>query len=50
MKLFHRCKFMFENFEAKNIKGTIQIEKCKCGKKRRIIFNSKDECISIKAV
>ena len=46
-KIFHKCKFELTDRITKNEKGEIWLDKCKCGKTRKIFFNNKGECVNI---
>lgn len=44
--IFHNCKFNTVEIPVSNKKGEIWIEECKCGKKRKVIFEGND-CVSV---
>ena len=43
-KVFHTCKMKTIGIPASNEKGEIWIQDCECGKKTKVIFDSKGSC------
>jgi len=50
-KLFHRCDMKTIETHSNINKGEIWIQQCKkCGRKQRVIFDSKGKCLDIKDI
>jgi hypothetical protein len=46
-RFFHKCDFNIIEITVSNEKGEIWREECKCGNKRRILFDDKGRCRDI---
>jgi hypothetical protein len=49
-RIFHICDFKKIEIPISNQKGEIWIQECKCGKKRKVLFDSEGKCRSFNLI